>query len=110
METLIMVMMIVVGINFILKISFLRTWQFVAILLLCAVAVFVSVDWASQQSRAQISAWLAQPKLMADTAVVLSIDILLYIAFCLSEVRNLFRIKSHPKPLWQKVVRIFRRI
>lgn len=83
METVVLVLMVFVCFSFMLK----QTWRklrSVAVISLVA-AVFVGMSWpyAIEQSRTRISDWLADTDLMLDIAVVLSIEVILQISFCM---------------------------
>ncbi|MDE5561870.1 MAG: hypothetical protein K2J00_08790 [Bacteroidaceae bacterium] len=58
-------------------------WLALAECVLLALAVAGSVDIAITQSKTQIQEWLASPDLMLDTAVVLTVDVAIQIAFCI---------------------------
>lgn len=101
MEILVTVLMILVALSFILKQSFGKTWTVIAIS--ATAAVFTGLSWplAIEQSKSQISTWLADPALMLDTAVVLSVEIIIQISFCIMAV-NLSAEGQMPK--WKIVL------
>ena len=86
METIVLVLMILVCFSFMLKQSF-RKLLSVGVIALVA-ALFSGLMWpvAIEQSRSQIEAWLANPQLMLDTSVVLSVEVALQMAFCIMAV------------------------
>ena len=86
METIVLVLMILVCFSFMLKQSF-RKLLSVGVIALVA-ALFTGLMWpvAIEQSRSQIEAWLANPQLMLDTSVVLSVEVALQMAFCIMAV------------------------
>lgn len=57
-----------------------------AISLLCALFVAFAWPWAIEQSKSQIQDWLNNPQLMLDTAVVLFIEVVIQMAYCLMAV------------------------
>lgn len=74
--------MLMVVLGFVLKLS-LHSWG--GILATSAVAAsftLLACSWAVDQSSAAIASWLQSPELMLDTAVVLTVDVVLQIAFC----------------------------
>lgn len=79
-------MMILVCFSFVLKQTFhgVREVMTAAVVLL----VFTGLMWepATEQSRTQISAWLADSALMLDLAVLLSVDVALTLFFCVMHV------------------------
>ena len=83
METVVIVLMIIVCFNYLLKQTY-RKIYFVLFSALVA-AVFLTVTWpfAIEQTKTQIADWLNNPQLMRDTAVILSIDVILQMTFCM---------------------------
>lgn len=83
MQTLVMILMLVIGFNFLLKQSFRSVW-YVAVLAVLS-ALFVGLLWpvAIEQSKMQIASWLANPALMLDTSVLLTVDVALQMWFCI---------------------------
>lgn len=82
METVVMVIMLLVGFNFVLKLTF---HSILGRVIVCGVAaLFIGLMWgeAAGQSKTQISDWLGNPGLMLDTSVVLTVDVFLQITFC----------------------------
>lgn len=86
MKTVVTVLMVLVCFNFMLKQTYRKLWSVVAIAVVSA--LFVGLMWplAIEQSKTQISDWLANPFLMLDTSVVLSIEVVLQMAFCMLAV------------------------
>lgn len=87
MESVVSILMILVCFNFILKQTLVaRTTMFVSVVVL---SLFVALVWnvAIEQSKTQISAWLADSALMLDIAVVLSIDVIVQLAYCIFVIR-----------------------
>ncbi len=84
MQTLVMILMLVICFNFLLKQSFRSVWYVVALAVLSA--LFVGLLWpvAIEQSKMQIASWLANPALMLDTSVLLTVDVALQMWFCIS--------------------------
>ena len=86
METVIIVLMILIALGFLLKQSFGKPATVIAVAV--AAAVFTGMSWplAIGQSKSQISTWLADSALMLDVAVVMSVEIILQMAFCIMAV------------------------
>lgn len=81
--------MLLVGLSFMLKLTFHGA---VGKVVLCLVgALFVAFTWeyATTQSKTQIADWLTRPDLMLDTSVILTIDVFFQIAFCVLMARKL---------------------
>ena len=83
METIVLLLFILVCCSFLLKQTFVRNLQ-IAITAVAAM-VFTGLAWrvAILQSSTEIAAWLANTDLVRDISVLLNIDVLLAMAFCL---------------------------
>lgn len=88
METAIILIMLLVGISFVLKLTFMRPWQMVVEAVVLAVATVVSTNLATSQSKTLIQEWLQTPDLMLDLSVILTVDVALQLAFCILSVRS----------------------
>ena len=86
METAIIFIMLLVGISFVLKLTFMRPWQMVVEAVVLAVAAVVSTNLATSQSKTLIQEWLQTPDLMLDLSVILTVDVALQLAFCILSV------------------------
>lgn len=86
MKTVVLVLMILVCFNFMLKQTYRKWWSVVVIAVVCALFVGLMWPWAIEQSKTQIADWLANPALMLDTSVVLSIEVALQMSFCMLAV------------------------
>ncbi len=75
METVVLIIMVAVGFSFILKLTFHRLWGAITLALLAAGAILLSYEEASSQSKTQIADWLANPPLMLDISVWLTVDV-----------------------------------
>lgn len=90
METVILVIMILVGFNFVLK---LTCHNIAGVLITsAAVALFTGLTWrlAIEQSMTQIADWLADPSLMLDISVIMTIDVALQMGFCILSAQRLY--------------------
>lgn len=86
METVVILIMLLVGLSFLLKLTLMPVWlRFVECAIL-AIAAVLATDLAISQSKARIEEWLASPELMLDTAVLLTIDVAMQISFCIISV------------------------
>lgn len=82
METVVFVMMVLVCWSYLLK-QTCRKACFVALsAVACALFAGLTWPWAIEQSKSRIAEWLADTDLMLDVAVILTLDVLLQIAFC----------------------------
>lgn len=94
METVIILIMFMVGLSFVLKLTFMRPWQMIAEVLILAIATVSTTDIAISQSKLQISEWLQTPDVMLDLAVLLTLDVALQIVFCLCMINNPVKLKD----------------
>ena len=85
MQTVVLAIMLLVVFSFVLKQSFLSWWWIVGVAVVSALWVGLSWPWAIEQSKTQIADWLTNPALMADTAVLLTVDVAMQMAFCVVE-------------------------
>lgn len=84
METAIIFIMLAVCVSFTLKLTFMRLLPCVIEAGIVAAATILCTDFAAEQSKTQIQEWIATPELMLDVAVLLTVDVALQIAFCMS--------------------------
>lgn len=108
MQTVVLVMMLLVCFNFMLKQTYSKRWAvgFITVVL----ALFVGLMWpyAIEQSKTQISDWLANPQLMLDTSVLLSVEVCIQMAFCMLAVYMLTGGVVHRRTLWMyRILRWF---
>lgn len=89
MEIVVILMMILVSVGFVLKLTFMRPWQMALESASVALATVFTIEIATLQSKTQITGWLQRSDLMLDVSVILTIDVALQIAFCLSQVANI---------------------
>lgn len=78
--------MVLVGFSFVMKLCGYKMWQLLAMSFVCALFIGFSWNLAAQQSRTEIAAWLADRTLMQDVAVILTLDVVLQMAYCLMAV------------------------
>ena len=86
MDTIVWILILLTAFNFLLKQTF---WKPVAVGAAAGIAaIFVILMWpyAIEQSKTQIADWLSDNQLMLDTSVVLTLEIVLQMAFCLLAV------------------------
>ena len=86
MDTIVLILILLTAFNFLLKQAF---WKPVAVGAAAGIAtIFVILMWpyAIEQSKTQIADWLSDNQLMLDTSVVLTLEIVLQMAFCLLAV------------------------
>lgn len=87
MTTVVFILMILVCFNFLLKQTFVA--RHILIITTFVLGIFATLMWqvAIEQSKTQISDWLQNTELMRDIAVVLSMDVVAQLTFCILTVR-----------------------
>lgn len=83
METVLVVMILLVCFNFVLKQTYRKAWMVGVISVVCALFIAFAWPWAIEQSKSQLQDWLNNPTLMLDTAVILSIEVVVQMAYCI---------------------------
>lgn len=81
--------MLLVAFSFVMKLTYHKT---LGIIVMCGIgALFAILTWeyATTQSKTQISDWLSNPDLMLDTSVVLTIDVALQLVMCVLMARKI---------------------
>ncbi len=106
MQTVVAILMLLVCFNFMLKQTYGKRWAVAVTTTACALFVGNMWPYAIEQSKTQISDWLANPALMLDTSVVLSIEVCIQMAFCLMAVHMLNGGNAKKSTLW--IYRILR--
>lgn len=82
METVITVIMTLVIFNFVLKLTFHRLWGKMLLGLVAALFVGLSHEYVIMQSKTQLAGWMANPGLMLDVAVLMTVDAVFQIYSC----------------------------
>ena len=100
METVVTVLMIVVCFNYLLKQTYRKTYFVIASAVIAALFVGMMWPYAIEQSKTQITDWLNNTQLMRDTAVILSIDVILQIAYCMLAANMMTTGEVKPRTLW----------
>lgn len=100
METVVFVLMLLACFNFMLKQTYRKQRSVAAIALVSALFVGLMWPYAIEQSKTQIADWLSNRELMLDTSVVMSIEVVLQMAFCMltAHVQTIGPIKK--RTLW----------
>ena len=83
MQTVIISLMILSVWSTILKMSFGKIRSVLLISIISALLIGFAWPLAAEQSKTQIADWLADPSLMADIAVIITIEVGLQMSFCL---------------------------
>ncbi len=82
METVVVIIMVLVGLSFLLRLTSLPLAFQIAMGVLLALVPILGYDLASEQSKTQIADWLNTPALMLDVSVWLTVDVALQVATC----------------------------
>lgn len=86
METVVKLIIVLVFFSFVLKLTGYKPYQLLVAVLACVLFTGFSWSFAVQQSRTEIASWLSDRGLMQDMAVVLTIDVVLQMTYCLMAV------------------------
>ncbi len=92
--------MLVIALNFILKLSFNKIGVVVFIATTAALCVGMLWPQAILQSKTQISDYLHSPDLMLDTSVILTIEVIINMAYCMLAVRIAADGKLKGRVIW----------
>lgn len=90
MVTVILVLMLVVLFMTWLKLTFLKAWQIALAAVVCSLFVGLTWPFAILQSRNEISAWLDNQSLMLDISVILTMEVICQMAYCMLSARLLY--------------------
>jgi len=108
MESVIIALMILVLFMTGMKLTFLKAWQMGVTAVICALFVGLSWQKAIEQSNNEIGEWLADQKLMLDTSVVITIEVLWQVLFCMLSGMMLYGGKMKSRTLWMyRTLRFF---
>ena len=83
MESVVIVLMILVCFIYLLKQTYRKFYNVLFSAVVAALFVGFAWVWAIEQNKAQITGWLNDVDLMKDIAVILSIEILFQLSFCI---------------------------
>ena len=100
METVVLVMMILVCFNYVLKQTYRKFYSVLFSAAICALFVGLMWPYAIEQSKSQISLWLADSSLMLDIAVVLTLEVAIQMAFCILSAHITTSEKVKPITIW----------
>lgn len=100
METVVLVMMILVCFNYVLKQTYRKFYSVLFSAAICALFVGLMWPYAIEQSKSQISLWLADSSLMLDIAVVLTLEVAIQMAFCILSAHITTSDKVKPITIW----------
>ncbi|GHT21028.1 hypothetical protein AGMMS4957_09210 [Bacteroidia bacterium] len=89
MEYIIQILMLFIGINCLLKLSFRKGWQTVVFGFLCAVFIVSVCPFAILQSKTQLADFLNNTRVMQDTAVLITIESVICFGFCFFSLREI---------------------
>ena len=106
MENVVLVMMILVCFNYILKQTYRKAYSIAFSAIVCALFVGLMWPYAIEQSKSQISDWLANSALMLDIAVILTLEVAVQMAFCVLSAHIQTSGKVKPITIW--VYRVLR--
>lgn len=88
MQTVVLSILILGCLSTFIKLSFAKPWGVGAWTAAAAVATGLAGRWAATQSKTQIADFLSNPVMMADVAVLLTVEVSIMVAFCLQRVQT----------------------
>ncbi len=90
MEIVIAIIMVLVAVSVVLKLTYLPEWGRIVVSLVLALFAGMSWTFAVTQSKTQIDAWILDPELMLNVAVLLTVDVFLQLSFCIMSAESMF--------------------
>lgn len=90
MELVIQILMFFIALNCVMKLTFWKWWQAALFGLLCGAFVVFVLPVATQQSKAQLAAFLADRAIMQDAAVLVTLEASVCLAYCFLVSRKVF--------------------
>lgn len=90
MELIVQILMLFIGINCILKLSFWRWWQAVIFGIVCGVFIGLVYPYSIRQSKTQITDYLLNTQVMQDAAVLVTLEASVCFAYCFLISKKLF--------------------
>ena len=88
-------------INLVLKLSFWKVWQTALFSSIIFLFVWLSTDFASEQSQVTLEAMLNNPRILSNITVLLTIETAVCMAFCFTSLRSIFKEKESR---WNKIL------
>lgn len=107
MQTVVLSILILGCLICILKLSFAKPWWVVAWSVVMAIGTGLSGQLAATQSKTQIADFLSNPAMMADMAVLLTVEISIMVAFCIQQIQCPSEHNNHRFQVFKQVFRIF---
>lgn len=97
MEYIVLVLIMFIVFNSLLKLSFLTWWQSALFSVLSAAFIIAVSPFASGQSKTQLAAWLQNPQIMQNVAVLITLESVVVFAFAFMQLRHVLgtRVKSY---------------
>ena len=103
-----LIMIFLVCFNFVLKQTYRKAWMVGTVSVVCGLFVAFTWPWAIEQSKSQLQDWLNNPTLMLDTAVVLSVEVIVQMAYCILAAHLMNTGMVRRRTLWMyKLLRWF---
>ncbi len=90
MQLLFNLLVVFIVLNCLFKLSFLKVWQTIVFAALCAGFIIVTYNFASQQSKTELAAYLNNPQIMSNVAVLVTIESAICISFCIVAIKAFF--------------------
>lgn len=108
MHLVVLVLMLTVVIMTMLKLTFLKPWHLLVITAIYALFIGLSWEYAIQQSNNEIDKWLENQQLMLDTSVILTLEVIWQMAYCLLAGKLLYGETVRKRTIWiYRILRFF---
>lgn len=86
--SIILVLILFILLNTILKLSFWRWWQAAFFSAMAGIFVLAVVPYAAGQSKTELAAWLQNPVVMQNVAVLITMESVIIFAFAFMQLRR----------------------
>lgn len=100
MEAVVLILIVLVCFNTVLKQTYHKPWWVISLAAVCALFVALVWQYAIEQSKSQLHDWLNNQQLMLDTAVVLSVEVVIQMAYCLLATHLMYTGKVRKRTLY----------
>lgn len=95
------ILIVFITINVALKLSFWKLWQQLLFAVVTFGFIWFTTDFASEQSQVTLDTMIANPKVLSNITVLLTIETAVCIAFCFTSLRTIFKGKES---YWNKLL------
>lgn len=82
MELVIQILMLFIVLNCMLKLTFWKWWQAAVFGMMCGLFILLILPAATLQSKSQLALFLADPAVMQDAAVLVTLEVSVCLSYC----------------------------